>query len=95
MVSNLILFGGIFFLFYLLSFFARIEIDFVYWVAVAALGIYSSPIKSHILKENFYDFACYHYITIDDAYRLTALVVNGLLVVVFLGFLLVRYFIEI
>jgi len=56
MVSNLILFGGIFSLFYLLSFIARIEIDAAYWVAVAALGIFSYPIKSHIFKEGFYDF---------------------------------------
>ena len=96
MVSNLILFGGIFSLFYLLSFFARIEIDSVYWVSVVALGIYSYPIKSHVLKENFYDYTCYsNYSTPDDPSRLRDVIVNGLVAVFFLVFLLVRYFIEI
>jgi len=96
MVKYLILFGGIFVLFYVLSFFARVETDITYWATVALLGVFSRAIKAYILKEDFEDFTSYEEVSKDDKRSmLQAVVFNGLVVVVLLGYLLVNYFIEV
>jgi len=96
MKSDILLFGFIFFAFYMASFFSVTEADITYWVIALSLSLFGLPIKGYILKQSFTDWTTWaEEVPVGNKrHRVQAFIVNILFALAMLFWVISWYFIE-